>query len=100
MNIDILDKAPQFPGGPWANHAIYGTLLGLALMFMFLLIGFDFVTAWKYASVITLFISGSKKIYDYTDRGPALGETAIDCIGKTFVTAAGIFCIGAIWIAI
>lgn len=93
MNIDILNEVPQFPGGPWANHLIYGTILGIAIFGGLMIFRMDHDTAMIYANVLTLFVSASKKMYDYNDRGPSQGETSGACIGKTFVTCFGIFAI-------
>lgn len=91
LNLDFLDTAvPQIPGGPWANHAFWGTVLGIvAALALHLVFGLPARTAWWWATGFVFAVCAVKKVGDYINRGPAQGETLSSCIGKTFVTAAG-----------
>lgn len=90
--LDALDNVPQFPGGPWANHAIYGTLLGLALALVcqalswLLSGGVDWRFSWGFAAGVVTLVSIAKKAEDYFILGPSQGETALSCIGKAVLT--------------
>lgn len=93
MNIDILDEVPQFPGGAWINHLLYGTILGITTLGALLICRMDYKQALIVANLLTFGVSASKKIFDYVTRGPSQGETASACVGKTLVTCLGIFII-------
>ena len=83
MWINPLDRVPQVPVD-WANHIVYGGLLGLAV--------FEIDTQWhvsrltpqQLATVVVFAAAAAKKIVDYIKEGESLAM----CLGKTFVTAA------------
>jgi len=89
MNLDVLDQVPQIPGGPWVNHAFYGTLLGLAAAAaIHIVLHEPAPRAWALAALMVFLLAAAKKTFDYTTRGPAQGETLASCIGKALVTPA------------
>ena len=68
-----LDRLPQVPQD-WANHIIYGGVLGIAAH----LAGLTLVDA----AVLTFVVSAIKKGVDFVKEG----ESAAMCIGKTIVS--------------
>ena len=73
MFTNPLDRLPQVPQD-WANHVIYGGVLGMAcLPFMPKPVAFDVVLA----------ISAAKKVVDYFYEH----ETVQMCVGKALVSA-------------
>jgi len=85
--VDLLDKVPQIPGGPWTNHAFYGTL-GIALLTFALQFWHPLELSNEIAILMMFALVGYKKWHDYVTRGPAAGETALVCIGRTVITVA------------
>ena len=74
--IDLIDKYTkniQIPRD-YANHIVYGGILGLALL--------PFVSS-LYALIVVFIISVSKKIFDYFKEK----ESIKMCVIKSFVTA-------------
>ena len=71
--INPLDKVPQVPVD-WANHIVYGGVVGVLLCFL----GVSITQA-----LATVFvISAAKKIVDYFK----VSETIAMCVGKTLVS--------------
>ena len=94
MNIDILDKVPQLPGGAWVTHFVYGTGLGLGIQLTCRIFGHTHEESWAIATSLVLLLAATKKLYDYLAKGPSQGETVAACVGKTLVTTIGIFLVG------
>jgi len=81
--VNPLDYVPQIPQD-WANHVIYGGLLGTGLCFLF---------AHGTALFIVFAISAAKKAADYflTPQSFAL------CVGKTL--ASCVWSASFLWVA-
>lgn len=73
MWINPLDRVPQVPQD-WANHIVYGGLMGLGLQ----LVGLPAEYAFNVVAATAL----AKKFADFV----AEGESAYVCIGKAIVT--------------
>lgn len=78
--MNPLDRLPQVPIS-WANHVIWGGVLGAAA---------SAAAAWielpyelDFGLGVTLLVAMVKKAVDYAETD----ETAMECIGKAFVTA-------------
>jgi hypothetical protein len=84
--INPLDKVPQVPVD-WANHIVYGGLLGLAVQTAAAVaqakgIGPGFAPR-EVAAAVVLAVAALKKTADYLKEG----ESWQMCVGKTIVTA-------------
>lgn len=94
LSLDFLDRVPQFPGGPWVNHAVYGTILGTVIAEGLQLLHRSPPMSWSAGAAVVLILTAVKKWGDYVNRGPSQGETLLACIGKTIVTTLGTVLLG------
>lgn len=86
--VNPLDKLPQVPSD-WANHVIYGGLLGAISAVLYVAVrNADVSNAWLFGTAVTFAVTAVKKIVDYHMEI----ETVEMCVGKTFVTALLPFC--------
>jgi hypothetical protein len=83
--VDILDRVPMVPGGPWINHPVWGTL-GIAIIGIIASFWIPHKLAFEIAILFMTALVSFKKWFDYTTRGPAAGETLVVCIGRVVVT--------------
>lgn len=79
--MDPLDKLPQVPQA-WANHIVLGGVVGAG--FSLFANWMDFPDSLEFGAAATLIIATVKKAVDYAETD----ETAAECIGKAFATAA------------
>lgn len=77
---DPLDLVPQIPAD-WANHIVYGGVVGLLLLALFSAVDLPYAPAC--AAEAVLLIASAKKVYDYFVEH----ETVAMCVGKAVVTA-------------
>jgi hypothetical protein len=79
--MNSLDRVPQIPQD-YANHILYGGLLGAAVT-LILQRGFSFgVDAWAWALLAVFVVATAKKIYDYR----VWLESLSMCVNKSLVT--------------
>lgn len=78
--VNPLDKLPQVPAD-WANHIVYGGLLGLGLWAACDLLELPYPQACAAQGV--LLVASVKKLVDYVLEG----ESVAVCVGKALVTA-------------
>ena len=83
--VDILDRVPMVPGGPWINHPVWGTL-GIVIIGIIASFWIPHKLAFEIAILFMTALVSFKKWFDYTTRGPAAGETLVVCIGRVVVT--------------
>ena len=78
--INPLDQVPPVPQD-WANHVIYGGVLGLLCYAAFRAV--QLPEATLAATVCVLVVASLKKAVDFAEEG----ESAAMCVGKALVTA-------------
>ena len=78
--VNPLDKVPQVPQA-WANHIIWGAVLGAA--FAFMADSADIPDPLAFGAAAALIIAIIKKSVDFIETD----ESAAECIGKAVVTA-------------
>lgn len=78
--VNPLDKVPQVPVD-WANHIVYGGVLGLALLGAFGAL--DLPDPDVLAAAAVLLVACVKKLVDFVLEGEAVAV----CVGKALVTA-------------
>ncbi len=86
MAQDKLDEVPQITQD-WANHVIYGGLLGLALAAVARVTGIHHLGLFRDSPLYfglfgTAVVAIGKKVYDYFDEH----ETFLMCAEKALVT--------------
>ena len=79
--INPLDRLPQVPQD-WANHIIYGGILGTGVMLSTPFLPMPYPAAWM-ATLTALVVTAIKKAFDYLKEGESLAM----CVGKTVATA-------------
>jgi hypothetical protein len=78
--VNPLDRLPQVPQS-WANHVIWGGVLGAAASAAAAWIDLPFEL--EFGLGVTLIVATVKKAVDYAETQ----ESAAECIGKVFATA-------------
>jgi hypothetical protein len=84
MRTDVLDTVPQVRQD-WANHVVYGGILGIAVLCALAAISPQVVDVYHadlWALLAVFLVAAAKKTFDYVYAN----ETLAVCVGKALVT--------------
>lgn len=82
--VDVLDKVPQLRQD-WANHVVYGGVLGLLVLCALACIPtsvLDVYHADLWSLLVVFLVAAAKKAWDFRNEG----ESWQVCVGKTLAT--------------